>query len=109
MLELLEARVTKPANGGVRLYVLLRGTREEVIGDAGLAMAEEAAKARGWAHDGRAEAGWPMAYGLRTVERWFAFEQCACHHKYACERLTRNIVWGGGFSGQEADPMGTLL
>lgn len=108
MVELLEARVSKPANGGVALYVHIRGTRDEVMGEAGLAVVRKAALDRGWDPDGRADAGFPSSYGLTTYDRYFHISHCLCHHKYGCENLTKFVVWNG-ICGEEPNKLGTLL
>lgn len=68
-----EARFSHPANGEGGWYVVVRGTREEVMGDVGADLAEASALAHGWTPDDRADAGWPSAHNLREHTRAFVF------------------------------------
>lgn len=71
--RVVESSFVHPANGEGGWYVEVRGTHDEVMGDAGRAVAEASAREHGWNPDDRAGAGWPSQYNLGESERSFWF------------------------------------
>lgn len=95
--RIIKADFAHVANATSGWYVEVRGTREEVMGDVGAALAEESALAHGWAPDDRASAGWPTQHNLREYERSFWFygqgvwpwhRECWCRHQF-CPHTNR--------------------
>lgn len=97
MAQVTTAEFCHPANGEGGWYVEVRGTYDEVMGEAGMALAEASALDHGWTPDDRASAGFPSAHNLRTYERSYWFHgkgtwayhlDCWCRHQF-CQHTNR--------------------
>lgn len=89
--RIIEERFSHTANGGGCWYVMVRGTYEEVTGEAGKTIAKQSALAAGWNPGGRADAGWPSRHNLDEDDRVFSFYgqelwahhlDCWCRHSF---------------------------
>lgn len=91
--EVVEAHVSKTSNGGVGLYVLLRGPRDFIHSTRAGELAQRVATFAGWDANGPAHEGWPTQYGIGTLTKVFTFDHCACHHQYGCKEATKDVIW----------------
>lgn len=74
-LTILNAHFADPSNALSGFYVLLKGKRDTIYGEAGTQEAKRLAQEYGFDPEGRGDAGFPSGYGVDSYTRAYWFYQ----------------------------------